>query len=514
MKVSNERRIVILGKTGAGKSRLANTIFGEDVFKIDHTINSGTSKCEAETRSVNGRSITLVDTPGLFDTDGSEEEMKPEIVRCITECAPGPHAFLIVLKVEKFTEQEQEVINKIQKYFSEEAFKYATVLFTHGDDLLEGETIEDFVYQKRKVRNLVNKCGGRCHVVDNKYWKEKPKHEYRSNQFQVEELLKTMDKMVMENNGGYYTNEMLQAVEQMIKHEEENMRQSPGNMTEEEIRKKAKGRVYKVLIRLAGVGTGAVLGALLGVAVMVGVVKVLQALQVAAEAAAAAAVGGGAAAAAAAAAGGAGASGGAAIRIVGVAVAAVGGVIGGIQGYHAAEGADSPWEAAKRAAEAVKNQALSKQLTASQKKVQQREQEREKELNQLIQALKEYKVWMLDFKLSASRAIDKIFDELIASINKKSTLVKQLMQSQEKTAVIQAKQLQLQLEDEITKLRRRDSELEQLSHVDDNIHIIQVPERNSAEAFNRLNTLDVCELLRRVAATDYDYETSPDFPSS
>ncbi|XP_030286363.1 E3 ubiquitin-protein ligase TRIM47-like isoform X2 [Sparus aurata] len=110
-----------------------------------------------------------------------------------------------------------------------------------------------------------------------------------------------------------------------------------------------------------------------------------------------------------------------------------------------------------------------KRLTASQRKVQQREKEREKELNQLIQALKEYK----SCSGTAVKTSDKIFDELITSIKIKHTLVKQLMQSQEKTAVIQAKQLQLQLEDEITKLRRRDSELEQLSHVDDHIHFIQ-----------------------------------------
>ena len=52
------------------------------------------------------------------------------------------------------------------------------------------------------------------------------------------------------------------------------------------------------------------------------------------------------------------------------------------------------------------------------------------------------------------------------------------MKNQEKTAVAKAEELQLKLEDEISKLRRRDSELEQLSHVDDNIHFIQVPESN------------------------------------
>ncbi|XP_036968827.1 tripartite motif-containing protein 16-like [Acanthopagrus latus] len=110
-----------------------------------------------------------------------------------------------------------------------------------------------------------------------------------------------------------------------------------------------------------------------------------------------------------------------------------------------------------------------KQLTVSQKEVQQREQEREKELNQLIKALKEYKSCCG----TAVKTNDDIFDELITSIKKKRTLVKQLMKNQEKTAVAKAEELQLQLEDEISKLRRRDSELEQLSHVDDNIHFIQ-----------------------------------------
>ena len=220
-----------MGKIGAGKSSLANTIFGDDVFKIYHSLESGTRECQSEAKSVSGRSITLIDTPGLFDTDRSEEELKPEIVRCITKCAPGPHAILIVLKVERFTKHEQEVINTIQEYFSEEAFKYATVVLTHGDKLREGETVKEFVCKVEPLDDLVKKCGGRCHVVDNKYWRDKPKHEYRSNQFQVEELLKTIDQMVKENNGGCYANEMLQAVEGEIEGEEECSKELAGKAT-------------------------------------------------------------------------------------------------------------------------------------------------------------------------------------------------------------------------------------------------------------------------------------------
>uniref|UniRef100_A0A671UQ39 AIG1-type G domain-containing protein n=1 Tax=Sparus aurata TaxID=8175 RepID=A0A671UQ39_SPAAU len=235
--------IVILGKTGAGKSSLANTIFGEDEFKIYHTLSSGTTKCQANTRSVNGRRITLIDTPGFFDTHRSEEELKPEMVRCITECAPGPHAFLIVLKVERFTEHEQEVIKKIQENFSEDALKYAVIVFTHGDQLPEGETIENFVSQNKNLRDLVEKCGGRCHVHNEE-------DDYRSNKFQVEELLNTLDKMTEANQGRYYTNEMLQVVKRETEREEEHAK---------------KSFIDRLLIRSAGVATGALLGAFLGV---------------------------------------------------------------------------------------------------------------------------------------------------------------------------------------------------------------------------------------------------------
>ncbi|KAL7374478.1 hypothetical protein ABVT39_001455 [Epinephelus coioides] len=347
---TDTRRVVILGKTGAGKSSLANTIFGEKPFKVDHTANSGTIACQAETRSVNGRNITLVDTPGFFDTDRPEEELKREIVRCITECAPGPHAFLIVLKVEKFTEHEKAVINKIHQYFSEEVFKYATVVFTYGDQL-KGQTIEEFVRQNKSLSDLVKKCGGRCHVIDNEYWKNSQQDEYRSNKFQVKELLKTIDELTEANKGGCYTNEMLQVVQEIIEQKKMHIRKSSGNMSEEEITRQAKDRTFKeIWIRLAGVATGVLLGALFGVVEMVlAVVNALKELVPAAKTV----IEGGAAGA-----GGLGATG-----TTFISAAAVGAAVGGYKGYHAAEGADTPWEAAKMTAAALMEGAQSMKST-------------------------------------------------------------------------------------------------------------------------------------------------------
>uniref|UniRef100_A0A8C7J2P1 AIG1-type G domain-containing protein n=1 Tax=Oncorhynchus kisutch TaxID=8019 RepID=A0A8C7J2P1_ONCKI len=185
---------------------------------------SSTQKCKAQTKNIKGRNITLIDTPGFFKTDIPEEELKPKIVKCITECAPGPHAFLIVLK----------------------AFKYATVLFTHGDQ------------QNDELNKLVEKCGGCYHVIDNKYWNTNQQGRYRNNQYQVAELLNTIEKMVRDNGGAFYTNEMLQEAERLIQAEMESLRkESIGQMSEKEMGKQAKEIVRnKLLIKLSGTLTG------------------------------------------------------------------------------------------------------------------------------------------------------------------------------------------------------------------------------------------------------------------
>ncbi|XP_061093666.1 E3 ubiquitin/ISG15 ligase TRIM25-like [Conger conger] len=110
-----------------------------------------------------------------------------------------------------------------------------------------------------------------------------------------------------------------------------------------------------------------------------------------------------------------------------------------------------------------------KQMGATQSKFQQRIQEREKELQDLRQAVQ-------SLKSSAQTAVEdseRIFTEMIRSIERRCSEVKELIRDQETAEVSRAEGLLERLEQEIAELRRRDAELEQLSHTEDHIHFLQ-----------------------------------------
>ncbi|XP_030634268.1 tripartite motif-containing protein 16-like [Chanos chanos] len=110
-----------------------------------------------------------------------------------------------------------------------------------------------------------------------------------------------------------------------------------------------------------------------------------------------------------------------------------------------------------------------KQLGERQSKTQRRIQEREKEVQELRQAVE-------SLRRSAQAAVEdseRIFTELIRSIERRCREVTELIRDQEKSELSQAEGVLERLEQEISDLRRRDTELEQLSHTEDHIHFLQ-----------------------------------------
>ncbi|XP_030609835.1 tripartite motif-containing protein 16-like [Archocentrus centrarchus] len=104
-----------------------------------------------------------------------------------------------------------------------------------------------------------------------------------------------------------------------------------------------------------------------------------------------------------------------------------------------------------------------KELEVRRLNIQQRIQDREKDVKLLQQEVEA-------INGSADKAVEgskKIFNKLIRLIQKRSSDVKQQVRSQQETEVSRVKELQEKLEQEIAELKRKDAELEQLSHTED-----------------------------------------------
>jgi len=80
-------------------------------------------------------------------------------------------------------------------------------------------------------------------------------------------------------------------------------------------------------------------------------------------------------------------------------------------------------------------------------------------------------------QLSAQSALEeseRIFTELVCSIERRRAEVKELIRGQERAAVSQAEALLQQLEQEITELKKSHRELGELSQTEDHIAFLQV----------------------------------------
>jgi hypothetical protein len=148
-----------------------------------------------------GKTIEVVDTPGIFDTNKTEREIHRELIRSLLFATPGFHAIAFVFEIGQFTDELVKTKNLFFKWFGCGVEKYACIILTRTEDehsvdeYISTDTTED-------LQDLIRKCGGRARItpIENKSTFVKRKED------KVKRIIEMVEEIKRANNNTHFTN--------------------------------------------------------------------------------------------------------------------------------------------------------------------------------------------------------------------------------------------------------------------------------------------------------------------
>ncbi len=137
---------------------------------------------------LDGRLISLLDLPALFNTHLSEEEVMRQTLRCVSLCHPGVHVFIFIIPDAPLNNEDKAEIEKIQKIFSSRINKHIMILIKQNPERQTAELNEE-------TQSAIQSLGGQ--------------HQLIGLNTQVSVLMEKLEQMVEENSGDCFSTETL-----------------------------------------------------------------------------------------------------------------------------------------------------------------------------------------------------------------------------------------------------------------------------------------------------------------
>lgn len=163
-----QRKILLVGRTGNGKSSLANAISNTEEFKVGHYGRSETKKHQIGRWEIDDIEFVIIDTIGIGDTNLTEIQVLNKIADACYEVRDGLHQVVFVTS-SRFTEEEILAYELLMTVvFNSQIVSYTTIVRTKfgyfRDPAMCDEDIRVMKKENGKLASVITNCNKVIHV--------------------------------------------------------------------------------------------------------------------------------------------------------------------------------------------------------------------------------------------------------------------------------------------------------------------------------------------------------------
>jgi hypothetical protein len=153
--------ILTLGKTGAGKSSLANSLFADNILTVDPFVNAARIGLTSIRRAAAGFELQYLDTPGLSDGDGVQHIALQAIIRELKVNPVNVVLWVDRLDLNRVEDSDRQLMQAVTQAAGASIWDNAIICLTHAARRPPKDTsYEDYVQARgASIRSALRKAG-------------------------------------------------------------------------------------------------------------------------------------------------------------------------------------------------------------------------------------------------------------------------------------------------------------------------------------------------------------------